>query len=146
MQCWCWFCSVVSDLMVTGRPMAWQHCFHPVLAGCVYLAFRFFKTKFPSSSFLSFWPSHIDIFSVVYWALGGTDPSGHPWIYPMVSYSFKYVIPKIICPIVIKFFYCSQNLAVHKRAFSFHCLTITIPPVGGLGIFSLLIVLITFLF
>jgi len=58
--------SVVSDLMVTGRPMTWQHCFHPVLAGCVYLAF-----------------------SVVYWALGGTDPSGHPWIYPMVDWGTK---------------------------------------------------------
>ena len=30
------------------------------------------------------------IFSVVYWAVGGLDPSGHPWIYPMVSILFPF--------------------------------------------------------
>jgi len=58
--------SVLSDLLVSGRPMVWQHCFHPILAGCAYLAF-----------------------SVVYWALGGVDPYGHPWIYPMVDWGEK---------------------------------------------------------
>ena len=32
------------------------------------------------------------IFSVVYWAVGGLDPSGHPWIYPMVSILFLFPI------------------------------------------------------
>ena len=130
------FCSVVSDLMVTGRPMAWQHCFHPVLAGCVYLAFRFFKTNFPFSNFCL--PSHKDIFSVVYWALGGTDPSGHPWIYPMVSYSFKYVILKIICPIVIKFFFI-----VHKIQ---PCIKEHSHSIASQSLFPLLVDWRTFLF
>ena len=26
------------------------------------------------------------LFSVVYWAAGGLDPDGHPWIYPMLDW------------------------------------------------------------
>ena len=115
--------------------MAWQHAFHPVLAGCVYLAFRFFKTKF---SFSNFFYHLIKTFSVLFTGLwGGQIPldihGSTPWYH---IHSNMYIILKIIAPIVLKLFYCSQNLAVHKRAFSFHCLTITFPPFGELGNFS----------
>ena len=55
--------SVVVDLLLVARPAQLPHLVHPLACGGCYL-----------------------LFSVLYWALGGTDPAGHPWIYPMVDW------------------------------------------------------------
>ena len=57
------FRSVLLDLFIVARPAKLFHFLHPTLFGSCYL-----------------------IFSVVYWAVGGTDPEGHHWIYPMVDW------------------------------------------------------------
>ena len=57
------FRSVLLDLFIVARPAQLLHFLHPTLFGLCYL-----------------------IFSVVYWAVGGTDPEGHHWIYPMVDW------------------------------------------------------------
>jgi len=55
--------SVLVDLIIIARPTRLAHMIHPILFGLFYL-----------------------IFSVSYWAAGGTDPSGNDWIYPMVDW------------------------------------------------------------
>ena len=69
--------SVLLDLAVTCRPMRLLHCGHPVLLGLGYLAFRYL----PGTSHHTVLPG-----SVIYWSLGGTDPYGDPWIYPMLDW------------------------------------------------------------
>jgi hypothetical protein len=56
-------CSVILDLFIVARPAKLLHFLHPLLFGLWYLTF-----------------------SVLYWAVGGTDPEGHHWIYPMVDW------------------------------------------------------------
>ena len=59
----CSLFSVLLDLFIVSRPSRLLHFVHPLLFGVWYL-----------------------IFSLVYWAVGGTDPEGHHWIYPMVDW------------------------------------------------------------
>ena len=49
--------------MIVARPVRLLHFLHPLVCGLCYL-----------------------LFSVGYWAVGGTDPAGHHWIYPMVDW------------------------------------------------------------
>ena len=57
------FNSVIIDLTIVSRPAKLLHFLHPLLFGLWYLTF-----------------------SIVYWAVGGTDPQGNHWIYPMVDW------------------------------------------------------------
>ena len=57
------FRSVLLDLFIVAQPTKLLHFLHSTLFGLWYL-----------------------IFSVVYWAVAGTDPEVHHWIYPMVDW------------------------------------------------------------
>ena len=54
---------MIIDIFITAVPVRWLHFFHAFIYGVIYL-----------------------IFSVIYWAAGGTDPAGNPFIYPVLDW------------------------------------------------------------
>ncbi|XP_035699960.1 protein rolling stone-like [Branchiostoma floridae] len=55
--------TIVIDVMVSGLPCRLLHFVYPLTFGVVYI-----------------------LFTVIYWAAGGTGPDGQPYIYPFLDY------------------------------------------------------------
>lgn len=61
------------DLMVTAIPIRFVHVVYTLLFGCVYLTF-----------------------AAIYWASGGTDPLGRPYIYGILDFNHPRTVGLVI--------------------------------------------------
>ena len=87
--------AMVSDTMLSSIPVRLLHVIYPMLNGVVYV-----------------------VFTVIYWAVGGTNSFGMPYIYPQTDYTGRPVLSAIsqVCLMFIGLPLC------HSLIFVFCCL------------------------
>jgi len=66
------------------------------------------------------------IFNVIYWAAGGLDPSGNPWVYPVINWEedpgnamVTVAIGVVVCPLIHIFFWALTLFRnwIHRKLF-----------------------------
>lgn len=87
--------AMLADTMLTSMPVRLFHVIYPMLLGVVYV-----------------------LFTVIYWAAGGTDPFSRPYIYPQTDYTGRPVLSSVsqVCLLFIGLPLCQV------LTFGFYCL------------------------
>ena len=87
--------AMLADTMLTSMPVRLFHVIYSMLLGVVYV-----------------------LFTVIYWAAGGTDPFGRPYIYPQTDYTGRPVLSSVsqVCLLFIGLPLCQL------LTFGFYCL------------------------
>ncbi|XP_041456292.1 protein rolling stone-like [Lytechinus variegatus] len=94
---------MVIDLMVTAIPIRFFHVIYPLFVGGIYLAF-----------------------AAIYWAAGGTDPYGHPYIYRLLDFSHPRIVGLVVVgetvgAVVFQWLLAGLKLLRNKVAYDCNC-------------------------
>jgi len=83
--------AVLVDLFIGARPFFYLHIYQSVIALVSYL-----------------------IFSLIYWAAGGTGEGGEPWIYPILDWNYAgQVMIVVVILVVVTFLMQGVMLCLH---------------------------------
>ncbi|XP_003728441.1 protein rolling stone [Strongylocentrotus purpuratus] len=91
------------DLMVTAIPIRFLHVVYPLVYGCVYLTF-----------------------AAIYWASGGTDPYGRPYIYGILDFNHARTVGLVIVgetvgAVVFQWMFVGLKMLRNKMADDCNC-------------------------